>query len=90
MRYQVEFTDIAIEDLKNIRNNEPMTYKKILRLIDELFEHPMTGTGKPERLKGNRTGQWSRRITTKHRLIYTIENRHLIVLVLSSSSHYGD
>ena len=50
----------------------------------------MTGTGKPEQLRGDRAGQWSRRITKKHRLIYEIHETEIVVLILSSYGHYTD
>jgi len=52
--------------------------------------HPHTGTGHPEQLKGDRTGQWSRTITKKHRLIYEIFETEVHVDVLSAYGHYGD
>ena len=61
-----------------------------VKLIDELTEHPTTGTGKPEPLSGDRAGQWSRRISGKHRLIYLIDNENVVVLLLSAYSHYDD
>lgn len=67
-----------------------MAYKKAVKLIDELLEHPYTGTGKPKPLGGNRTGQWSRRITDKHRLVYVVEDNTLIVFIVSAASHYGE
>lgn len=59
-------------------------------MIEELQDHPKTGTGKPKPLSGNRSGEWSRRITDKHRLIYKIEEDTVIVLVLSAWGHYDD
>jgi toxin YoeB len=58
--------------------------------LDELREHPKTGTGKPEQLKHYEIPTWSRRITDNHRLIYRIEEDRVIVLVLSFWGHYGD
>lgn len=58
--------------MAKLKRQEPSAFKKAIRLIDELFEHPRTGTGKPELLSGDRAGQWSRRITKKHRLVYEI------------------
>lgn len=60
------------------------------KLIDELAEHPKTGTDKPEPLKGDRAGQWSRRINDKHRMIYTINDTEVIVLILTAYGHYND
>ncbi len=54
------------------------------------MEHPLSGTGHPEQLKGDRTGQWSRKITQKHRLIYQVKEKEVIVLVLSAYGHYDD
>lgn len=79
-----------MQDLKSLKKSEPSAYKKALRLIDELMTHPSFGTGKPEQLKGDKRGLWSRRITAKHRLVYEIIDDVLTVLVLSAYKHYGD
>jgi toxin YoeB len=63
---------------------------KIDRIISELYEHPETGTGKPERLKFDLSGYWSRRINKKDRLIYLIEDQIIIVTVISALGHYSD
>lgn len=59
------------------------TNKKIVSKIDTLIfdiqEHPFTGLGKPEPLKGELSGYWSRRITEEHRLVYTVEDDIIIV-----------
>ena len=54
------------------------------------MNHPTVGTGHPEQLKGERTGQWSRRISQKHRLIYQIMEHEVVVLVLSAYGHDDD
>ncbi|WP_460963242.1 Txe/YoeB family addiction module toxin [Spirosoma litoris] len=51
--------------------------------------HPFEGIGKPEPLKGNLSGWWSRRITDEHRLIYKIDQNGDI-LISSVKGHYGD
>jgi toxin YoeB len=73
-----------------LKKSEPVSFKKATKLIDELVEHPTTGIGKPEPLSGNRSGQWSRRISGKHRLIYMIDDEKIIVLLLSAYGHYDD
>ena len=90
MRYQVEIKEMAQEDLKYLLDNEPSAYRKALALIGELYEHPKTGTGHPEQLKGEPKGRWSRRITKKHRLVYEIHDRQVLVLVLAAYGHYDD
>ncbi len=58
--------------------------------LDELTEHPTTGTGKPEVLKFGLSGFYSRRITQKHRLVYKVDNEQIIVLIISAIGHYID
>ena len=90
MTYNVLVTKEAQNDLKKLLQSEQQAYKKALKLIAELYEHPRTGTGKPEQLNGNRSGQWSRRISNKHRLVYEIHDTEVVVLVLTAYGHYGD
>ncbi len=90
MTYSVDYTDKAIEGLVRLRDSEPKAYAKAKRLIEELKEHPKTGTGKPEQLKGDRSGQWSRRISDRHRMVYTINDTEVLVLILTAYGHYGD
>ncbi len=90
MIYTLEFVDSAKKDIQRLKRNEPLAYRKVMRLIAELRMHPTTGTGRPKPLLGDRTGQWSCRITQKHRLIYKIDSDRVIVLVLSSWGHYDD
>jgi len=88
--YKISYTKRAEKDLAALKRHEPQSFKKVVKLIDELVEHPTTGTGKPEPLSGNRTGQWSRRISAKHRLIYMIDSEKVVVLLLSAYGHYDD
>lgn len=90
MIYVIEFKEQALKEIKSLKKSEVLAYKKLVKLLEELTEHPTTGTGKPEQLKGDRSGQWSRRITQKHRLIYTIEQERVTVIILSLIGHYGN
>lgn len=90
MNYTVHLSPDAKEDLVKLKRNEPKAFEKARGLLYELNEHPRTGTGKPEPLTGGRSGQWSRRITQKHRMVYTIEDDIIEVYVLSSYGHYDD
>jgi len=68
-----------------------LTDKKILKRINELIKNsmrtPYQGIGKPEALKGDLKGYWSRRITSEHRLVYKYENSQL--LIAACRYHYG-
>lgn len=88
--YKLDFTDEAQQDMQRLKRDEPKAFQKLGKLLNELMDHPRTGTGKPEQLKGDRVGQWSRRITRKHRLVYEIRDKEVIVLVLTAFGHYGD
>lgn len=64
--------------------------RKIDAIVEELRIHPKSGIGKPEQLKENLRGFWSRRINHTDRIIYKIEDEQVIVIVISALGHYGD
>lgn len=88
--YEIVYSERAKEDLAKLRRDEPNAHRKAVKLLNELMDHPQTGTGKPEPLSGDRAGQWSRRITKKHRLIYEIFEKEVYVDVLAAYGHYDD
>ena len=88
--YEIEYTERARQDFELLHKHDPSAFKKALQLTLELMEHPTTGTGHPEQLKGDRAGQWIRRISKKHRLVYEIHEQQVIVLVLTAYGHYDD
>jgi len=91
IKYELEYTSDFEEDKEKLRKSgDTQALKKLAVLLWELTEHPTTGTGKPKPLSGDRAGQWSRRISSKHRLIYMIDNEKVIVLLLSTFGHYDD
>jgi len=90
MTYEVRFTPEANIGLVQLSKSEPKAFQKALALLEELREHPRTGTGRPELLSRDQTGRWSRRITKKHRLVYEIYDAEVVVLVLTAYGHYDD
>ena len=88
--YKLDYTDKAMLDMQRLKHEEPKACQKLSKLFEELMDHPKTGTGHPEQLKGNRSGLWSRRITKKHRLVYEIHDNKILVLVLTAYGHYDD
>ncbi|MBR1935323.1 MAG: Txe/YoeB family addiction module toxin [Muribaculaceae bacterium] len=88
--YRLEFTKEARSDFERLAKSDPTAIKKADKLLLELKEHPTSGTGRPEQLKGGMSGCWSRRINKKHRLIYRIIDDKVVVLVLSAYGHYND
>ena len=91
MSFVIELTFDAIKDIEKFKKSgDKKVLLKIDQLLNELREHPKTGTGKPELLKYYEIPTWSRRLTDNHRLIYRIQDDKVIVMILSFWGHYGD
>ena len=89
MNYVIELSERAESDIIKLKESgDKQALKKLDKLIDELREHPETGTGSPERLRY--TGKWSRRINRKHRLIYEIFEQIVTVQIVQAYGHYDD
>ena len=63
--------------------------ERISALLKDIMEHPYTGIGKPEPLKYDLAGKWSRRINAEHRLIYSVIENIITVYVFSMRYHYS-
>lgn len=88
--YFIVFSHKAQEDLKALKKSEPQAYKKARSLIEELAEHPKTGRGKPQLKKYNLEGLYARKITDKHRLVYSINDKTITVDIIAAKGHYDD
>jgi len=87
MAYHLDFSKQAQIDIEfHKKSGNKTTLKKLLVLLTELTEHPFTGNGKPEQLKYNLSGLWSRRINREHRLVYEVGADS--VFVHSAKGHY--
>lgn len=89
-QYTIEFTQIAIKTISKYKKSNPLQYKKLVKLLDEMMEHPRTDTGHPEPLKSGDSITYSRRISKNDRLIYDIYEEKVTVLVLTVEGHYDD
>lgn len=85
---QLLWEDRAWEDYLYWQNRDRKTLKRINILINEIRREPFKGIGKPEPLKGNLSGYWSRRIDDMHRIVYFEQGG--VVHVISCKGHYGD
>lgn len=91
MGYILKFDEKAVKDLAELKKaGNKAVMIKIEKLLLELNEHPTTGTGQVEALRGNLTGYWSRRIDKFNRIIYSIEENIVTVTIISVKGHYGD
>lgn len=84
---EIEYHADALSDREYwIKSGDKAIQKKISKLIVAIIENPFDGIGKPEPLKYQYTGLWSRRINKEHRLIYRIEEN--LIKIYSMKGHY--
>ena len=77
---RLTWTAAAWEDYQYWQTQDKKTLKRINLLIRDTMRSPFDGIGKPEPLRENLSGFWSRRINEEHRLIYTTDNENLVVI----------
>ena len=78
----------AWEDYLYWQTHDKKILKRINQLVKDISRNPFEGIGKPEPLKENLAGLWSRRIDGEHRTVYTVEDN--TVLIFSCRGHYND
>jgi toxin YoeB len=90
-KYFVDITDQAKKQLAEIlKSGDKASIKKLQQIFIELSIHPASGVGKPEKLKFEFSGYWSRQINKKDRLVYRIDEEIITVFVISARGHYHD
>ena len=80
--------DRAWDEYVEWQTKDKKALKRINALIKDINRHPFTGIGKPEPLKGNLQGYWSRRIDEANRIVYKVEHEQLIIA--QCGGHYYD
>ncbi len=75
-----------LADLEHWTRTDPKRALRTLRLVEEVLRDPFAGTGKPERLRGELAGKWSRRIDQEHRLVYQVDGNR--IYFLAARHHY--
>ena len=88
--YKITYAPKAKAGLKKLKESEPTSFKKAVKVLNDFSLHPHTGIKHLEQLSGYRVGQWSRRITKKHRLVYEIYDEEVFVYILSTYGHNED
>ncbi|MDB9515266.1 Txe/YoeB family addiction module toxin [Kamptonema animale CS-326] len=84
----ITFTLEAFEQFNDWVAEDKKVHRKIIILINDILRQPFAGLGKPEPLKHELSGYWSRRITDEHRLVYEVTDTEIIIL--SCRFHYDD
>lgn len=82
----LSWTDAAWQDYMYWQTQDRKTLKRINKLIGETLRNPFEGMGKPEALKENLSGFWSRRIDDSHRLVYAVDDA--TITILACRYHY--
>jgi len=75
----ITFHQTAFEDYSNWAKSDKGLFERIRRMISETAKNPFDGIGKPEPLKGDFQGYWSRRINDEHRLVYKVTEKEIII-----------
>jgi len=76
----VTFTPTALDDLRYWLKTDKRQAERVLTLLEEIRRTPFEGTGKPEPLRFQLAGCWSRRIDREHRLVYQVEETEIVVI----------
>ncbi len=83
----IRWADEAWEDYLWWRKKDQRVFKRVNRLIEAVQKDPFRGIGKPEPLRHEWAGYWSRRITEEHRLVYKVAGNQLFIA--ACRYHYG-
>ncbi len=83
---KITFTEASWSDYLWLQENDKNLLKRVNLLVKDIIRNPFDGIGKPEPLKANLSGYWSRRINSEHRLVYIISEAELIII--SCRFHY--
>ncbi len=82
------FTPSAWDDYQWFVQHDRKLLKRINQLVQDILRTPFEGIGKPEPLKGDLSGYWSRRVNDEHRLVYAVKGDD--VIVIACRFHYGN
>ena len=88
--YKVVVSTNADKVIKKWKKSNPKLWKKYQKIYHELMDHPRTGLGLPEALKGGSDVTYSRHITAHDRIIYDIYDNVLVILIIEVEGHYND
>ena len=88
--YRITLSEQARKEyLYFVQSGNKAILNKIQTLLEDIAEHPYTGIGKPEPLKYELAGKWSRRINSEHRIVYSVHDDIIEVYIFSMRYHYS-
>ena len=90
-QFRLKIEELAVLHIKkHQKSGNKASIKKITKILVELTETPYAGIGRPEALKHELSGYWSREINSKDRMIYKVDEHVVTVFVISAMGHYLD
>jgi toxin YoeB len=87
-RHLITFSLKAKDDYQYFEKHSPKSLIRIAKLLEAIVENPYEGIGKPKQLGHHFSGAWSRRVDTRHRIVYALENGQ--IYIISLRGHYTD
>ncbi len=87
--YKIEFCKEANKSLKEYKKSNKIAWRKLVKVLEEITEHPREGIGHPEPLVGGNSVTYSRHLTKGIRIVYDIYDDEVVVLIISMERHYG-
>lgn len=90
MRYALRFTPDSLKTAGKWKKSNPDLHKKLIKILEDISEHPKKGIGHPKPLVNGRGSTYSRRITAHHRIIYDIVDNIVEVHIIAIGGHYDD
>lgn len=90
MSYKVEVSKDADKVIRKWKKSNPQLFNKYRSIFHELVDHPKTGIGHPEPMKGGNGITYSRRVTAHDRIVYDIYEDVITVLIIEVEGHYSD
>ena len=88
--YTIKFDRKAEKVIAKWKKSNPALFKKFRDTLQDIMQHPRSGIGHPEALKGGKDITWSRHITAHDRIIYDIHDEEIYVVVVEVEGHYND
>lgn len=86
---EIKFSKSADKDFEFWCSSDRKTAQRIVSLLEEMVSTPYAGKGKPEALKHEYSGYWSRRINSKDRIVYRVDEQAGILYIVSLRKHYN-
>jgi len=88
---EIDFTKTALSDLTKLKKSGiPTVQEKLSRILADFKANPYVGIGNPEQLKHKYSGYWSRELTKKDRIVYSVDEPNNTVTVYQLLGHYLD